>query len=46
MSDDDINQLTPDDGDVDEVIVARLRSALLDDVEGQIAQKIRRYRLS
>lgn len=33
MSDDDINQLTPDDGDVDEVIVARLRSALLDDVE-------------
>ena len=33
MSDDDVNQLTPDDGDVDEVVVARLRSALLDAVE-------------
>ena len=32
MSDDDVNQLTPDDGDLDEVVVARLRSALLDDV--------------
>ena len=29
MSDDDVNQLTPDDGDLDEVVVARLRSALL-----------------
>ena len=33
MSDDDVNQLTPDDGDVDAVVVARLRSALLDAVE-------------
>ena len=32
MSDDDVNQLTPDDGDLDEDLVARLRSALLDDV--------------
>ena len=32
MSDDDVNQLTPDDGDLDEVVVARLRSALLNDV--------------
>ena len=32
MSEDDVNQLTPDDGDLDEVVVARLRSALLDDV--------------
>ena len=32
MSDDDVNKLTPDDGDLDEVVVARLRSALLDDV--------------
>ena len=32
MSDDDVNRLTPDDGDLDEVVVARLRSALLDDV--------------
>ncbi|MEC8485974.1 MAG: hypothetical protein VXY65_02800, partial [Actinomycetota bacterium] len=32
MSDDDVNQLTPDDGNLDEVVVARLRSALLDDV--------------
>ncbi len=33
MSDDDVNQLTPDDGALDEVVVARLRAALLDDVE-------------
>ena len=32
MSDDDVNQLTPDDGDLDEAVVARLRSALLNDV--------------
>ena len=32
MSDDDVNRLTPDDGDLDEAVVARLRSALLDDV--------------
>ena len=32
MSDDDVNRLTPDDGDLDEVVVARLRSALLNDV--------------
>ena len=32
MSDDDVNRLTPDDGDLDEVVVVRLRSALLDDV--------------
>ncbi|MGB1686996.1 MAG: hypothetical protein ACPHHT_00390 [Ilumatobacteraceae bacterium] len=32
MSGDDVNQLTPDDGDLDEVVVARLRSALLNDV--------------
>lgn len=32
MTDDDVNQLTPDDGDLDETLVARLRSALLDDV--------------
>ncbi|MGC6476807.1 MAG: hypothetical protein ACON36_00790 [Ilumatobacteraceae bacterium] len=31
MSDDDVNRLTPDDGDLNEVVV-RLRSALLDDV--------------
>jgi hypothetical protein len=33
MSDDDVNQLTPDDGALDEVVDARLRAALLDDVE-------------
>lgn len=32
MSNDDVNRLTPDDGDLDEAVVARLRSALLDDV--------------
>ena len=32
MSDNDVNRLTPDDGDLDEVVVARLRSALLNDV--------------
>ncbi|MGA0387249.1 MAG: hypothetical protein ACO3NP_00515 [Ilumatobacteraceae bacterium] len=32
MSDDDVNRLTPDDGDLDEAVVARLRSALLNDV--------------
>lgn len=32
MSGDDVNQLTPDDGDLDEAVVARLRSALLNDV--------------
>ena len=32
MSDDDVNRLTPDDGDLDEAVVARLRSALLDDL--------------
>lgn len=32
MSDDDVNRLTPDDGDLNEVVVVRLRSALLDDV--------------
>ena len=32
MSDDDVNRLTPDDGDLDEAVVARLRSALLYDV--------------
>ena len=32
MSDDDVNRLTPDDGDLDEAVVSRLRSALLDDV--------------
>ena len=32
MSDDDVNRLTPGDGDLDEVVVARLRSALLNDV--------------
>ena len=39
MSDDDVNQLTPDDGDLDEVVVARLRSALLDDVVVSDAQR-------
>jgi len=33
MSDDDVNQLTPDDGALDEVVIARLRAALLDEVE-------------
>ena len=32
MSDNDVNRLTPDDGDLDEAVVARLRSALLNDV--------------
>ena len=32
MSEDDVNRLTPDDGDLDEAVVARLRSALLYDV--------------
>ena len=32
MSDDDVNRSTPDDGDLDEAVVARLRSALLNDV--------------
>ena len=44
MSDDNINQVAPDEGDADAVVVARLRSALLDDVavnESTQAQAIR-----
>ena len=33
MSDDDVNQLMPDDGALDADVAARLRTALLDDVE-------------
>ena len=41
MSDDDVNRLTPDDGDLDEVLVKRLRSALLDDVSVSDTERAR-----